>query len=140
PGDVYNEERLLQSYRSIAALGFFETPLPTPNIVPDEQNGTVDLTFDVTERQTGSVNFGMAIGGSSYYGRSGGLSGFLGYSQPNLFGQAKQADLRLEYGWYRSSFTASYTDPAVFGSRNSASVSLFHTDDSYRGISFTDGR
>ena len=25
PGDVYNEDRLLQSYRSIAALGFFET-------------------------------------------------------------------------------------------------------------------
>src|SRR5690606_33257584 len=139
PGDVYNEDRLLQSYRSIAALGFFETPLPTPGIYPDEASGTVDLTFEVAEKQTGSINFGTAIGGGGY-GRAGGLSGFLGYSQPNLFGQAKQADLRAEYGWGRSSFTASYTDPAVMGSRNSASISRFHTDDRFRGISFSDGR
>ena len=139
PGDVYNEDRLLQSYRSIAALGFFETPLPTPDIVPDQENGTVRVTFNVKEKQTGSINFGTSIGGG-YYGRSGGVSGFLGYSQPNLFGQAKQADLRVEYGWGRSSVMASFTDPSVLGSRNSASVSIFHTDDRFRGISFTEGR
>jgi outer membrane protein insertion porin family len=139
PGDVYNEDRLLQSYRNIAALGFFETPLPTPNIDPNPEEGTVDLTFTVAEKQTGSINFGTSIGGG-YYGRSGGVSGFLGYSQPNLFGQAKQADLRVEYGWGRSSFTTSYTDPAVLGTRNSASVSLFHTDDRWRGVTLSEGR
>jgi outer membrane protein insertion porin family len=139
PGDVYNEDRLLQSYRSIAALGFFETPLPTPDILPNPEAGTVDLVFHIKEKQTGSMSFGTAIGGG-YYGRSGGISGFVGYSEPNLFGQAKQADLRAEYGYGRSSFQASYTDPALFGTRNSASVSLFHTDDRYRGFSFTDGR
>src|SRR5690606_2814316 len=139
PGDVYNEDRLLQSYRSIAALGFFENPLPTPDILPNPEAGTVDLVFHVKEKQTGSINFGTAIGGG-YYGQSGGISGFLGYEQPNLFGQAKQADVRAEYGYGRSSFQASYTDPAIFGTRNSASVSVFHTDDRYRGFSFTDGR
>jgi outer membrane protein insertion porin family len=139
PGDVYNEERLLQSYQSLGALGFFETPLPTPDIRPDAESGTVDIVFHVKEKQTGSINFGTAIGGGGY-GRAGGVSGFLGYSQPNLFGQAKQADLRAEYGYGRSSFQASYTDPNVLGTRNSASVSLFHTDDRYRGFSFTDGR
>ncbi len=48
--------------------------------------------------------------------------------------------MRAEYGYGRSSFTASYTDPALFGSRNSASVSVFHTDDRWRGLSFTEGR
>jgi outer membrane protein insertion porin family len=139
PGDVYSEQRLLDSYRSIAALGFFETPLPLPDMHADPETSTVDLTFKVKEKQTGSINFGTAFGGG-YAGQSGGLSGFLGYSQPNMFGMAKQADLRLEYGYGRSSFTAAYTDPALFGSRNSASVSLFHTDDRFRGISFTEGR
>ena len=139
PGDVYNEDRLLQSYRSIAALGFFETPLATPDIRPNPEDGTVEIVFNVKEKQTGSINFGTSIGGG-YYGQSGGLSGFLGYSQPNLFGQAKQADLRVEYGYGRSSLTASYTDPSVLGTRNSASLSAFHTDDRYRGVSFTDGR
>jgi len=139
PGDIYSEDRVLQSYRSIAALGFFETPLPPPGIFPNPETGTVDLVFDVEEKQTGSINFGTSIGGGGY-GRAGGVSGFLGYSQPNLFGQAKQANLQAEYGYGRSSFTAAYTDPALFGTRNSGSVSLFHTDDRYRGVSFSEGR
>jgi outer membrane protein insertion porin family len=139
PGDLYNQDRVIQSYRGIAALGFFETNMPTPDIVPDPETGTVDITFHVKEKQTGSINFGTAIGGGGY-GRSGGLSGFLGFTEPNLFGQAKQAEVRAEYGFGRSSFTASYTDPAIFGTRNSASVSLFHTDDRWRGLSFSEGR
>jgi outer membrane protein insertion porin family len=139
PGDVYNEDRLLQSYQSISALGFFETPMPLPDINPDVEGGTVDIVFYVDEKQTGSIQFGTSIGGGGY-GRAGGLSGFLGYNHPNLFGQAKQADLRAEYGYGRSSFSLSYTDPNLFGTRNSASVSLFHTDDRWRGLSFSEGR
>lgn len=134
PGDVYNEDRLLQSYQSISSLGFFETPLPTPQIDPNPEEGTVDLTFYVEEKQTGSINFGTAVGG----GYGGGLSGFLGYSQPNLFGQGKQASLRAEYGFRRNSFQASYTDPALFGTRNSGSVSLFHFSDRFNPLN--DGR
>jgi outer membrane protein assembly factor BamA len=76
PGDVYSMQRLISSWQSIGSLGFFETPLPEPEIVPDEQTGDVDVTFKVTERQTGSVNFGTAVGGGT------GVSGFLGYDQP----------------------------------------------------------
>lgn len=140
PGDVFSDDRYIQSYRSIAALGFFETPLPEPEMHQNLENNTIDLVFRVEEKQTGSINFGTSIGGGGYYGGSGGLSGFLGYSQPNLFGQAKQIDLQAEYGYGRSSFTASYTDPALLGSRNSGSISVYHTDDRYRGFSFSDGR
>lgn len=139
PGDIYNMDRVIQSYRSIAALGFFETPLPEPDIRPNPENGTVDIVFRVAEMQTAQIQFGTSIGGGGY-GRAGGLSGFIGFSHPNLFGQAKQASLQAEYGYGRSSFTASYTDPNLFGSRNSASVGVFHTDDRYRNVSFSDGR
>lgn len=139
PGDVFSEDRYIQSYRSIMALGFFETAGPEPTLKQNEDN-TVDITFHVQEKQTGSINFGTSIGGGGYYGGTGGLSGFLGYSQPNLFGQAKQASVQAEYGYGRSSFTASYTDPALLGSRNSGSISVYHTDDRYRGFSFSEGR
>ncbi len=139
PGDIYSEDRVLQSYRSITALGFFQTPVPLPDIRPDAEAGTVELVFRVEEMNTGQIQFGTTIGGGGY-GRAGGLSGFIGFSQPNLFGQAKQTSVQAEYGYGRSSFTASYTDPALFGTRNSGSVSLFHTDDRYRGVSFTEGR
>lgn len=136
PGDVYSEERLLQSYQAIGALGFFETPLQTPDIVPNAETGTVDLVFHVKEKQTGNIGFGTALGGSR-----GGISGFLSFTQPNLFGQGKQADLRVEYGIGRNLFQASYTDPSIRGTRTSGTASLFHTDDRYRGFSGSvDGR
>jgi outer membrane protein insertion porin family len=132
PGDLYSEEAVIQSYQSISGLGFFETPMPTPDIAPNPESGTVDITFHVKEKQTGNINFGTVIGGNSYYGGGGGgFSGFLGYSQPNLFGQGKQADLRLEYGYGRRSIEASYSDPAIFGTRNSGSISVFNTGDRY---------
>jgi outer membrane protein insertion porin family len=121
PGDVYSEQRLIQSYQQISALGFFETPVEPPSIEPDPETGDVDITFRVTERQTGSVNFGTAVGGGV------GVSGFLGYDQPNLFGQAKEGHLRWDFGRYINNFTVSYTDPAVFQSRTSATISLFNS-------------
>lgn len=132
PGDVYSEDRLLQSYRRISGLGFFETPVPLPQMTPDPNTGEVSITFEVKEKQTGSVNFGTAIGGY------GGLSGFLGYDQPNLFGLAKTGHLRWEFGRYSNNFEASYSDPSIRGSWVSGSLSLFSSRD--RFFSFSEGR
>jgi outer membrane protein insertion porin family len=131
PGDVYSEELLLRSYQGISALGFFETPMPTPQIVPNDK-GDVDITFEVKEKQTGSVNFGTAVGGGT------GLAGFLGYDQPNLFGKAKSGHLRWEFGRYSNNFEASYSDPAIADSRYSGSLSLFSSRD--RFFRFSDGQ
>lgn len=129
PGDVYNEELLIQSYQSIMGLGFFESPLPMPRIEPTE-NGDVDITFEVKEKQTGSINFGTSVGGW------GGVAGFLGYEQPNLFGQAKSGSLRWEFGRISNNFEASYSDPAIAGSRVSGAISLFNTRYGYSGRQF----
>ncbi|HSM36686.1 MAG TPA: outer membrane protein assembly factor BamA [Longimicrobiales bacterium] len=132
PGDVYNEEALIRSMESISALGFFEAPLLPPDIQPDPQTGDIDIVFNVTERQTGSFNFGTALGGVS------GVSGFLGYDEPNLFGQAKAGHLRWEFGRFSNNFEASYTDPSIRSSRVSGSVSFFNT--SNRFFTFREGR
>lgn len=131
PGDVYSQDRVLRSYQSISSLGFFESPMPPPDINPLE-NGDVDITFNVKERQTGSINFGTSVGGGV------GLSGFLGYEQPNLFGQAKSGALRWDFGRYLSSFELSYSDPALHQSQISGSVSLFNSRD--RFFQFSTGR
>ena len=137
PGDVYNEELLIQSYQRISALGFFETPMPTPRMEEDckdqnRQDCDVNITFEVKEKQTGSVNFGTAVGGGS------GLAGFLGYDQPNLFGQAKAGHLRWEFGRYSNNFEASFSDPAILGSQYSGSLSLFSARD--RFFRFSEGQ
>ena len=131
PGDVYRQDAMLQSYQNIQALGFFETPLPLPDIQPLE-NGDVNITFNVQEKQTGSINFGTSVGGGV------GLSGFVGYDQPNLFGQAKSGSLRWDFGRYINSFELSYTDPAIFQTRTSATIQLFNSRD--RFFQFSTGR
>lgn len=132
PGDVYSEDRLLQSYRRISSLGFFETPVPLPKIDQVEGGTDVDITFDVKEKQTGSVNFGTSLGGVT------GVAGFIGYDQPNLFGKAKAGHLRWEFGKYSNNFEASYSDPAIGDSRLSGSLSLFSSSD--RFFTFSEGR
>ena len=132
PGDVYSESRLIQSFQNIQSLGFFEAQMDAPNIRPDEQTGDVDIVFNVTEKQTGSVQFGTAVGGGV------GLSGFLGYDQPNLLGQAKAGSIRWDFGRYINSFTLSVTDPALFQSTVSGSLSLFNSTD--RFYQFATGR
>ena len=131
PGDVYSQNRVLRSYQNISSLGFFEAPMPFPDIQPNE-DGDVDITFNVVEKQTGSINFGTSMGGGY------GLSGFVGYQQPNLFGQAKSGSLRWDFGRYLNSFEASYTDPALFQSLMSGSLSLFNSRD--RFFQFSTGR
>ncbi len=131
PGDTYSQSRVLQSYQSISSLGFFETPMDPPDIQPLD-NGDVDITFNVTERQTGSINFGTSVGGGY------GLSGFLGYEQPNLFGQAKAGTLRWDFGRFLNSFELSYSDPALFQTRTSGTISLFNSRD--RFFQFATGR
>ena len=133
PGDVYNEELLLQSYRSVSGLGFFETPVPLPRIEPTE-TGDVNVTFAVKEKQTGSVNFGTAIGGGT------GIAGFLGYDHPNLFGKAKAGHLRWEFGRYSNNFSASYSDPAIRDSRISGTFSVFSARNNFtRTFRFSEG-
>jgi outer membrane protein insertion porin family len=131
PGDVYSEDLLIQSYRSIMGLGFFESPLPTPRM-EQLDNGDIDVIFEVKEKQTGTINFGTTIGGW------GGLAGFLGYDQPNLFGQAKSGHLRWEFGRRYNNFSAGYTDPAIQGSQISGSLSAFSSKEN-RFFNFPEG-
>ncbi|MBI4540590.1 MAG: outer membrane protein assembly factor BamA [Gemmatimonadetes bacterium] len=132
PGDVYNEELLIQSYQSVSSLGFFESPLAPPDVRPDPETGDVDITFQVKEKQTGSVNFGTAVGGGT------GVAGFLGYDQPNLFGQAKEGHLRWDFGRFANNFTLIYSDPSLRQSLVSGTVSLFSSRD--RFITFRSGQ
>lgn len=110
PGDVFNQERMIRSWRSISNLGFFENPLPFPDVRPANDDGDVDIVFRVKEKRTGNVNFGASVGQGT------GLGGFIGLEQPNLFGKCKRGSLQWQFGQFINDFNASYTDPAVRGS------------------------
>ncbi len=121
PGELFNRDRLIQSYRNIANLGFFQQAMPFPDIKPTDNGVDVDITFRVEERRTGNINFGASLGQGT------GLGGFLGLEEPNLFGRGKRGKLQWQFGQNINDFTLSYTDPAIRESRTSGTISLFNS-------------
>jgi outer membrane protein insertion porin family len=121
PGDVYNQQRLIQSWQSIGNLGFFETPLPPPDQRRANEQGDIDLIFRVKERRTGNVNFGASMGQGTGFG------GFIGLDQPNLFGMCKRGALQWQFGRYFNDFNLTYSDPRIRQSMVSGSITLYRT-------------
>jgi outer membrane protein insertion porin family len=120
PGDVYNQERLVQSFRSIQNLGFFEQDMPPPDTRQANDKGDIDLIFHVKEKRTGNVNFGASVGQGT------GLGGFIGFDQPNLFGECKRGSLQWQFGQYIKDFSMSYSDPRIKQSNVSGTISAYH--------------
>ena len=119
PGDLFSRERLIRSYQNVSNLGFFQQPMPSPDVKPSANGVDVDIIFRVEERRTGNINFGASLGQGT------GVGGFLGLEEPNLFGRGKRGKLQWQFGKNINDFTLSYTDPAIRESRISGTVSLF---------------
>lgn len=130
PGDVYSQQRLINSIQRVMGMGFFERIPPQEAVsIQNREDGDVDITLRVQEQQTGNLNFGMSAAAIS------GLAGFVGYEQPNLFGQAKSLNFRWLFGSRTNDINISYSDPAVLGSDYSTNVNLRRSRDEYRTFS-----
>jgi len=127
PGDIYSQQRLIQSVRNIQSLGFFETLPPDEAIqIKPRDDGDIDIVYRVKEKQTGNVNFGMSAAAAT------GLAGFIGYDQPNLFGQAKIGHFRWLFGARTQDIELTYTDPELFGSVYSGTVGVQSSRDRFQ--------
>jgi len=118
PGDVFRQDALIQSYQRISNLGFFEQPVPPPTYEQANEQGDVNVVFEVKERRTGNVNFGASLGQGT------GVGGFIGLDEKNLFGRAKQISFQWQFGQNINDFNVTYTDPALWGTLTSGTVSL----------------
>lgn len=121
PGDVFRQQALIQSYQTVSNLGFFEQPLPPPRYEQANQQGDVNVIFEVIERRTGNINFGASLGQGT------GVGGFIGLEENNLFGKGKRMQLQWQFGRNINDFNVSYTDPALRGSLMSGTLSLHNS-------------
>ncbi len=138
PGEKFSRADVIRSQREIANLGFFNQETITPNIVPNQEDGTVDVTWKVEERSSDQLELSAGFGGGI------GLTGTLGisfnnFSIKNIFhkeawdplpvGDGQKLSLRVQSNGsaYRS-YNASFTEPWFGGKkRNSFSVSIYDT-------------
>ncbi len=132
PGDIFNRKKLMDSYRDIFMLNFFENVIP--DVVPvNEQQ--IDITLDVLEKSTGMANFSMG------YNEVHGLTGGGGFEFPNFRGRGQTLSISYQRGvqnqqQYQStssvadyqSFSLSYTDPWLFDTPNLVGISYSYTE------------
>lgn len=128
PGDPLNSTVMDITQRRLLNLGYFEQvdvrPVNTNYI--DEQ----DLVIRVSEKPTGSLNFGAGF--SSIDNVTGFLeitqSNFDLFDWPNFIGGGQRFRLSLRGGAERKDFSLSITEPWAFGRRLSLTGEAYYRD------------
>ena len=142
PGDLFNKEAITRSARDIAAMGFFDAEKIVPDIVPDGENGTVDVNWRLEQKSNDQLEFSLGWGQTGIIGKVG--IKFNNFSLRNLIGKNKLHRGILPYGdgeqlgfsfqtngSYYSSLSANYSTNWFGGKRpNGLNVGVFYSKQS----------
>ena len=137
PGDMFSRKNVVRSVREISMLNYFDPETTRPDIQPDEASKTVDITYNVTEKQTDTFN--ASVGYSGNIGFTGALGvTFNNFSLQDLFngrawdplphGDGQKLSFQWQFGNedYRT-LSLSFTEPWAFGTPTALGFSVFKT-------------
>ncbi len=131
PGDLFSKDALERSIREIASMGHFDPEKCTPDVKPNYEDGTVDVSYNLTSKSNDQVEFSLGWGQTGVIGRiSLKLNNF---SMANLFnknkehrgimpiGDGEQLALSAQTnGSYYQSYSVNYSSPWFGGKRPNA--------------------
>lgn len=136
PGMLFSREDLIRSVRELAQMGHFDPENMNPNPVPDSDNGTVDIQYNLVSKANDQVEFSAGWGQTGVIGK---LSlKFTNFSMKNFLNpstykgiipQGEGQTLTLSgqtNGRYYQAYSVSFMDPWFGGKRpNTLSVSAY---------------
>ena len=141
PGYLFSQSDFERSIREIASMGQFDPEAIMGeggySIIPNPQNNTVDLIYNVTEKPSSQLELSGGWGGNTFVATVG--VSFNNFSTRRLFdksawrpvplGDAQNLSLRFQTnGTYYTSLSASFSEPWLFGKKpTSLNVSLYYT-------------
>ena len=83
PGDLFSKEALMRSARELASMGHFDPEAINPEPVANEEDGTVDINYNLKQKSNDQVELSLGWGQTGVIGRVGlKLNNF---SMANLF-------------------------------------------------------
>lgn len=138
PGEKFSRTDIIRSTRELAQLNFFNQEKINPGVVPNADDGTVDINWTVEEKSSDQLELSAGWGGGI------GLTGTLGvtfnnFSINNIFskkawdplptGDGQKLSVRFQSnGKAFRSYNVSFTEPWLGGKkRNSLTVSVYDT-------------
>lgn len=133
PGELFSRTDLIRSQRELANLNYFNQETINPGVVPNAENGTVDINWKLEEKSSDQLELSAGWGGGI------GLTGTLGvtfnnFSIKNIWkksawdplptGDGQKLSLRVQSnGRAFRSYNFSFTEPWLGGKkRNSLTI------------------
>lgn len=149
PGQLFSRDDVLRSVREIQQLGYFNAEKINPKIEPNQENGTVDIEYQLEETSSSQFNLSGGWGGGMVIGSAGiSLTNFSAQKffdkkawRPFPTGDGQKISLQFNTnGTYYYSGSASFTEPWLGGKKpTSLSFGVYYSyqDDSYYNTSNT---
>lgn len=141
PGYLYSQSDMERSMREIASMGHFEPENAYSekgyNIMPNQNNNTVDIAFNVEEKPNSQLELSGGWGGNMFVGTLG--VSFNNFSFKRMFeksawrpvplGDAQTLAIRFQTnGTYYTALSASFMEPWLTGKKpTSLSVQIYFT-------------
>ncbi|MDD7551956.1 MAG: POTRA domain-containing protein [Candidatus Cryptobacteroides sp.] len=151
PGYLFSQTDFERSIREIASLGQFDAEaIMDPNtgwsVIPKSTSNTVDIIYNVTEKPSSQLELSGGWGGYTFVATVG--VSFNNFSTHRMFdkgawrpvplGDAQNLAIRFQTnGTYYTAFSASFTEPWLFGKKpTSLNLSAYYTrsTDSYLAL------
>ncbi len=138
PGELFSKSDLMRSAREIAQTGHFDPESMDLRPEPNEENGTVDIVFDLTSKANDQVEFSLGWGQTGVIAKV--ALKFTNFSIKNLFrpgsyrgiipqgeGQTFTVSAQTNARFYQA-YSVSFLDPWFGGRRpNSLQVSAYYS-------------
>ncbi|MBB1285444.1 BamA/TamA family outer membrane protein [Flavisolibacter sp. BT320] len=151
PGNLFSRSDLIRSQRELAALNYFNQEKINPNVVPNQDDGTVDITWELEEKSSDQLELSAGFGGGIGFTGTLGVT-FNNFSIKNILkkeawdplpmGDGQKLSLRYQSnGRYYRSYNFSFTEPWLGGKkRNSFTIGASSTKFSNAGYNYFTGR
>jgi outer membrane protein insertion porin family len=148
PGEKFSRQDIIRSTREIVNLGYFNQEKVVPNIVPNQDDGTVDINWSVEEKSSDQLELSAGWGGGIGVTGTVGIT-FNNFSINNIWkksawdplptGDGQKLSLRVQAnGKAYQSYNLSFTEPWLGGKkRNSLTVSLYRSAFRTGGYNYT---
>jgi outer membrane protein insertion porin family len=151
PGNLFSRSDLIRSQRELAALNYFNQEKINPNVVPNQDDGTVDITWELEEKSSDQLELSAGFGGGIGFTGTLGVT-FNNFSLKNIWrkeawdplpmGDGQRLSLRYQSnGRFFRSYNFSFTEPWLGGKkRNSLTLGASSTKFSNAGFNYFTGR
>lgn len=149
PGQLYSQSDIMRSLRELAQMGHFDQEKLVPDIQPNPEDGTVDITYQLETKSSDQIEFSLGWGATGLVGTLG--LKFTNFAIQNLFnpksyhivpqgeGQTFSINARTN-GIYYTSASISFLEPWLGGKRpNSLSASIFFASQTGYSDRFLEG-